>query len=91
MVSRQVDTNVIAITFNTLVNAADVHAGDVVVCSNKNCTAILSHLSKLTEPESDGATGKKVAEGWRRWEWKCGWEEVGWRGDGVWVEWRCDG
>ena len=63
VVSRQVDTNVIAITFNTLVNAADVHAGDVVVCSNKNCTAILSHLSKLTEPESDGATGKK--------EWKC--------------------
>ncbi|KAL5491087.1 hypothetical protein EMCRGX_G016307 [Ephydatia muelleri] len=63
VVSRQVDTNVIAITFNTLVNAANVHAGDVVVCSNTNCTAILSHLSKLTDPEGDGAAGKK--------EWKC--------------------
>lgn len=63
VVSRQVDTNVIAITFNTLVNAANVHAGDVVVCSNTNCTAILSHLSKLTDPEGDGAAGKKVGGG----------------------------
>ena len=60
VVSRQVDTNVVAITFNTLVNAANVHAGDVVVCSNQNCTAVLSHLSKVTAAEGESVPGKKV-------------------------------
>ena len=35
--------------FNTLVEPSDVHTGDSVVCSNPNCTAILSHLSSLKD------------------------------------------
>lgn len=53
------DTNVVAITFNTLVNAANVHAGDVVLCSNANCTAVLSHISKVT---AEGGDTKKVCK-----------------------------
>ena len=67
VVSRQVDTNVIAITFNTLVNAANVHAGDVVMCTNQNCTAVVSHLSKISED----LAGKKVRS-----------DSVGWVGGG---------
>ena len=52
--SRQVDTNVVAVTFDTLTGPAGVHTGDVVVCINEDCTAVLSHLSKVTgEQESD--------------------------------------
>ena len=46
--SRQVDTNVVAVTFDTLSGPADVHTGDVVVCNNEECTAVLSHLSKVS-------------------------------------------
>ena len=46
--SRQVDTNVVALTFDTLSGPAGVHTGDVVVCNNEECTAVLSHLSKVS-------------------------------------------
>ena len=46
--SRQMDTNVVAVTFDTLSGSTDVHTGDVVVCNNQECTAVLSHLSKVT-------------------------------------------
>lgn len=46
--ARQVDTNVVAVTFDTLSGPSGVHTGDVVVCTNEECTAVLSHLSKLT-------------------------------------------
>lgn len=46
--SRQVDTNVVAVTFDTLSGPAGVHTGDVVVCNNEECTAVLSHLSEVS-------------------------------------------
>lgn len=53
--ARQADTNVIAVKFNTLTEPSHMHTGDAVVCGNKNCTAILSHLSKLKENTETGA------------------------------------
>ena len=43
------DTNVVAVTFDTLSGPAGVHTGDVMVCNNEECTAVLSHLSKVSE------------------------------------------
>ena len=48
---RRSDTNILAVNFNTLMGPSDVHTGDAVVCSNKNCAAILSHFSTLMEQE----------------------------------------
>ena len=42
-------TNILAVRFNTLAETPKVHTGDAVVCSNGYCTAVISHLSKLTE------------------------------------------
>jgi len=53
--ARQADTNVIAVKFNTLTEPSHMHTGDAVVCSNKDCTAILSHLSKLKQNTETGA------------------------------------
>ena len=47
--SRQVDTNILALRFDTLGGRASIHTGDVVVCKNDECAAVLSHLSKVTE------------------------------------------
>ena len=38
----------VAVTFDTLSGPAGVHTGDVVVCNNEECTAVLSHLSKVS-------------------------------------------
>ena len=54
-ITRQADTNVIAVKFNTLTKPSHMHTGDAVVCSNKDCMAILSHLSKLKENVETGA------------------------------------
>ena len=55
--ARRADTNVLAVKFNTLTGPSHVHTGDSVVCSNPTCTAILSHLSQLSESkEQDGDT-----------------------------------
>ena len=62
--SRQVDTNVVAVTFDTLSGPSGVHTGDVVVCANQQCTAVLSHLSKVTEGEP--ASDQKVCLGLER-------------------------
>ena len=52
--SRQVDTNILAVRFDTLSGRGNIHTGDVVVCDNQECTAVLSHLSKITgEPDAD--------------------------------------
>ena len=56
--SRQVDPNVVAVTFDTLSGPSGVHTGDVVVCTNHQCTAVLSHLSKLT---GESTTGQMVS------------------------------
>lgn len=53
--TRQADTNVIAVKFNTLTEPSHMHTGDAVVCSNEDCTAILSHLSRLKENTETGA------------------------------------
>ena len=53
--TRQADTNIIAVKFNTLTEPSHMHTGDAVVCSNKDCTAILSHLSRLKENTETGA------------------------------------
>ena len=55
--TRQADTNVIAVKFNTLTEPSHMHTGDAVVCSNKDCMAILSHLSRLKQ---NTETGTKV-------------------------------
>ena len=52
---RRSDTNILAVKFNSLTEPSDVHTGDAAVCGNKNCAAILSHLSTLMEQEE----GKK--------------------------------
>ena len=57
--ARQADTNVIAVKFNTLTEPSHMHTGDAVVCNNKECTAILSHLSKLKQ---NIETGAKVSQ-----------------------------
>ena len=52
--SRQVDTNILAVRFDTLSGRGNIHTGDVVMCNNQECTAVLSHLSKITgEPDAD--------------------------------------
>lgn len=45
--ARQMDTNVVAATFQTLGNVTNIHTGDVVKCCNEDCNAILSYLSKI--------------------------------------------
>ena len=50
--ARRADTNILAVKFNTLTGPSAVHTGDAVVCSNPSCTAILSHLSSLSQPAS---------------------------------------
>jgi hypothetical protein len=50
--ARRADTNILAVKFNTLTGPSAVHTGDAVVCSNPSCTAILSHLSSLSQPDS---------------------------------------
>ena len=56
-ITRQADTNVIAFKFNALTEPSYMHTGDAIVCSNKDCMAILSHLSKL---KKNAETGAKV-------------------------------
>lgn len=48
---RRSDTNILAVQFNKLIEPSDVHTGDAVVCGNKNCLAILCHLSSVTDQE----------------------------------------
>ena len=45
----------IAVKFNALTEPSHMHTGDAVVCSNEDCTAILSHLSRLKENTETGA------------------------------------
>lgn len=46
---RRADTNIIAVDFSVLKKPGEIHTGDSVVCSNANCGAALSHLSRLEE------------------------------------------
>ena len=43
----EVDTNVLAVKFDVLQQPAHMHTGDPIRCSNKQCQAILSHISML--------------------------------------------
>lgn len=57
--TRQADTNVLAVKFNKLTDPSNIHTGDAVVCGNAQCTAILSHLSKISDNE-DAEKDEKV-------------------------------
>ena len=46
---RRADTNIFAVKFKTLAESTSIHTGDAVLCSNPQCTAVLSYLSKLTK------------------------------------------
>ena len=48
----------LAVKFNKLTDPSNIHTGDAVVCGNAHCTAILSHLSKLTDSEDPGKDEK---------------------------------
>lgn len=48
---RRSDTNILAVKFNKLIEPSDVHTGDAIVCGNKNCSAVLSHLSTVADQE----------------------------------------
>ena len=48
---RRSDTNILAVKFNTLAEPSDVYTGDAVMCSNENCSAIMSHMSSLVDQE----------------------------------------
>ena len=50
--TRRTDTNILAVKFNSLAQPGNLHTGDAEVCSNKECGAIVSHLTKL-EGEED--------------------------------------
>ena len=52
---RESNTNILMIKFGALSKPCKVHTGDPVVCSNDQCAAILSHLSKISNEE----TGEK--------------------------------
>ena len=47
--TRRADTNVISLQFSRLQEKVNVHTGDPVVCKNSDCTAILSHLSRISD------------------------------------------
>ena len=53
--TRRTDTNILAVKFNTLAEAGNFHTGDAEFCSNPECGAIVSHLTKL-----EGDDDKKV-------------------------------
>lgn len=51
---RRADTNVVSVSFSTLLSPSHMHAGDPVVCSS--CQGILSHISK-TEGDMENKVG----------------------------------
>ena len=55
--TRKADTNVLSVTFDNLGSLADVHTGDMLRCKNIQCTATLSHISKVCE---EAGSEKKV-------------------------------
>ena len=55
--ARRADTNVLCVKYNKLTQPSNVHAGDVVTCSNVNCTAVLSYVSKVVAPSAGGSEG----------------------------------
>lgn len=61
--ARRADTNVLCVKFNKLTEPSNVHAGDAIACTNSNCTAVLSLVSQVTTPGSDGPDqGDKVRQ-----------------------------
>ena len=44
-----VDTNILLVKFNVLTEVRALHTGDPVVCQNEKCTAMLNHLSHISE------------------------------------------
>ena len=72
---RRADTNIIGIQFSILKKSGGLHTGDAVICENRNCTAALSHLSKLSSlPGSE----EKVQQSW-----ECGFCKLSWAIDGA--------
>ncbi|XP_003382887.1 PREDICTED: circularly permutated Ras protein 1-like [Amphimedon queenslandica] len=49
--TRRADTNILAVQFNQLREAGHIHTGDAQFCSNPNCGAVVSHLTKLIGEE----------------------------------------
>lgn len=67
---RRADTNIVGIQFSILKKSCGLHTGDAVICNNRNCTAALSHLSKLSPlPGRE----EKVPQSWEYWFCKLRW------------------
>ena len=54
------DTNVLAIKFDMLQNAANMQTGAPIRCSNPVCAAVLSHLSVLQPVAADDPLHKAL-------------------------------
>ena len=54
------DTNVLAIKFDMLHNAANMQTGAPIRCSNPVCAAVLSHLSVLQPVAADDPIHKAL-------------------------------
>ena len=54
-----INSNMMAIKFKVLAESKDIHTGDPTVCTNKDCTAILSSLSTIKEEKEEG---RKVSQ-----------------------------
>ena len=58
---EEINPNVLMVKFSVIGECHDVHTGDPVVCQKKGCTAILNHLSKMTEqPEGKSSVSTGV-------------------------------
>ena len=53
--TETVDTNLLAVKFDVLQTPAQMHTGDVIRCTNSDCKAVLSTISKLTAAEKNPA------------------------------------
>lgn len=51
--TRRTDTNILAVKFNSLAEPGNFHTGDAEICSNKECEAIVSHLTTLKGEKDD--------------------------------------
>lgn len=67
---RRADTNIIGIQFSILKKSGSLHTGDAIICSNRDCTAALSHLSQLNPV---AGRDEKVPQSW-----ECGFCKLKW-------------
>ena len=51
--TRRADTNILAVQFDKLRETGHIHTGEAQFCSNPECGAVVSHLTKLIGEEDD--------------------------------------